>query len=100
MFSVSVQAFEDSRKIVLNHKSGLSVEILPDFGAAIHALFIQTGNKEIQNVLTDILPGSQGKKSRILPGSILFPFPGQAVSGFGETSSDSRGQGNPETPEI
>jgi aldose 1-epimerase len=85
MFFAETQPFGDSRRISVWNQSGMRLEILPDYGAALNAFHIPTRNDEYINIIdgysTDTEPGITGAYYK---GVLLFPFPNRLKNGTWE----------------
>jgi aldose 1-epimerase len=83
MFKTEKLPFGSSEKIVLSHSSGLSADILPNYGAALNAFYIKTRNGNLINIIdgynSDIEPSQTGAYYK---GVFLFPFPNRLKDGL------------------
>jgi len=82
MFKAEIQAFDNSRKVVLSHSSGLKAEILADYGAALNAFFIPTRNQTYLNIIDGYNSANEPNESGAhYKGVFLFPFPNRLKNG-------------------
>lgn len=82
MFKIEILPFGSAEKIVLSHPSGLSAEILPQYGAALNAFHIIARNGDIVNIIDGYLSDTEPAETAALyKGVFLFPFPNRLKDG-------------------
>lgn len=83
MFTIENQAFGKGKKIEVRNSAGYGMEILPDHGASLNALYFPDFHRErFINVIDGFTDPSEASTSGSFKGAILFPFPNRTRDGF------------------
>ena len=83
MFSIEIQPFGPKRKIIVSSSEGYGVEILPDHGAALNALFVpDVQHTHFINVIGGYDDSEEAEKvGDSFKGVLLFPFGNRVEDG-------------------
>ena len=82
MFKTEIQSFNASQKIILSHQSGISAEILPEYGGALNSLIIKTRNNTLENIIDGYTEANEPHSTgEFYKGVFLFPFPNRLKNG-------------------
>jgi aldose 1-epimerase len=82
MFSIDIKPFGQTKIISAYNQSGLKIEVLPDYGAALNAFHIPDRNGNFQNIIDGYLTDQEPFETKAYyKGVFLFPFPNRLRDG-------------------